>query len=145
MEGENVAVLPSHSWKIVESRAAELLDVTERHGVDAARAWLDDLGVEWWLPTRSPTPGGRVSYPERIDLMDQDVARERIDELVQRMSPLSDGRRRIRFTKKGRSADPTAALHALAVDDYEVAIMRNAETGRTWFEARFVWPHRPSA
>ncbi|WP_170917185.1 hypothetical protein, partial [Pseudonocardia sp. Ae505_Ps2] len=52
LEGENVAVLPSHSWKIVESRAAELLDVTERHGVDAARAWLDDLGVEWWLPTR---------------------------------------------------------------------------------------------
>ncbi|OLM08224.1 hypothetical protein Ae505Ps2_6284 [Pseudonocardia sp. Ae505_Ps2] len=86
-----------------------------------------------------------MSYPERTDLMDQDVARERIDELVQRMSPLSDGRRRIRFTKKGRGADPTAALHALAVDDYEVAIMRNAETGRTWFEARFVWPPRPSA
>lgn len=52
LDGENVAVLPRETWPVVEPRAAELLDVTERHGVDAARAWLDDLGVEWWLPTR---------------------------------------------------------------------------------------------
>ncbi|OLM28452.1 hypothetical protein Ae717Ps2_6348 [Pseudonocardia sp. Ae717_Ps2] len=52
LEGENVAVLPSHSWKIVESRAAELLDVTERHGVDAAELGSTTFGVEWWLPTR---------------------------------------------------------------------------------------------
>ncbi|WP_143510859.1 protein rep [Pseudonocardia sp. Ae717_Ps2] len=51
LEGEPVAVIPPHSWKIVEPRAAELLHITERAGDDAARAWLDDLGVEWWLPT----------------------------------------------------------------------------------------------
>ncbi|OLM08244.1 protein rep [Pseudonocardia sp. Ae505_Ps2] len=51
LEGEPVAVIPPHSWKIVEPRAAELLHITERDGADAARVWLDDLGVEWWLPT----------------------------------------------------------------------------------------------
>lgn len=51
LEGEDVAVIPTHSWKIVEPRAAELLDVTERHGAYGARLWLDDVGIEWWLPT----------------------------------------------------------------------------------------------
>lgn len=52
LEGEDVAVLPRETWRQVEPRAAELLDVSERHGAAAARAWLDDFGVEWWLPTR---------------------------------------------------------------------------------------------
>ncbi|OLL69939.1 hypothetical protein Ae263Ps1_6407c [Pseudonocardia sp. Ae263_Ps1] len=51
LQGDDVAVLPRETWYVVEPRAAELIDVTERHGVDAARSWLDDLGVEWWLPT----------------------------------------------------------------------------------------------
>lgn len=52
LDGEDVAVIPSQSWRVVEPRATELLSVTERGGPDAARRWLDDLGVEWWRPTR---------------------------------------------------------------------------------------------
>lgn len=52
LEGEDVAVLPSETWRVVEPRATELLAVTERQGPNAARAWLDQLGVEWWRPTR---------------------------------------------------------------------------------------------
>lgn len=52
LQGEEVAVLPTDSWKVVEPRATELLAITERHGNEAARSWLDDLGVVWWRPTR---------------------------------------------------------------------------------------------
>lgn len=51
LEGEDVAVIPVHSWRRVEPRAGELLAVCERDGPDAARAWLDALGVDWWRPT----------------------------------------------------------------------------------------------
>ncbi|WP_075334801.1 hypothetical protein [Pseudonocardia sp. Ae717_Ps2] len=65
LEGEPVAVIPPHSWKIVEPRAAELLHITERAGDDAARAWLDDLGVEWWLPTGLTDTRRPASHPAR--------------------------------------------------------------------------------
>lgn len=52
LEGEDVAVLPSESWRAIEYRAAELVSVTEREGPAGAHAWLDALGVEWWRPTR---------------------------------------------------------------------------------------------
>ena len=51
LQGEDVAVIPIESWPAVEPRAPELLAVAERQGPDAARAWLDALGVRWWLPT----------------------------------------------------------------------------------------------
>ncbi len=52
LQGEDVAVIPRESWRTVEPRAAELLSVTERLGAPGARSWLDELGVEWWRPTR---------------------------------------------------------------------------------------------
>lgn len=51
LDGEDVAVLPRETWEVVEPRATELLAVTERGGADAARRWLDALGVQWWHPT----------------------------------------------------------------------------------------------
>lgn len=51
LQGEPVAVLPRESWRAVEPRATELLSITERHGPDAARRWLDQHGIEWWMPT----------------------------------------------------------------------------------------------
>jgi hypothetical protein len=51
LEGTDVAVLPYESWRAVESRAPELLSITERLGADAARRWLDERGIEWWEPT----------------------------------------------------------------------------------------------
>ena len=52
LQGEDVAVIPSESWRVVEPRATDLLSVTETGGPAAAREWLDALGVEWWEPTR---------------------------------------------------------------------------------------------
>lgn len=52
LEGEDVAVLPRETWRVVEPRAGELLSVTERLGPSGARDWLDQMGVEWWMPTR---------------------------------------------------------------------------------------------
>ncbi|MGE3795806.1 MAG: protein rep [Dehalococcoidia bacterium] len=52
LEGEDVAVLPRESWKALEPRAVDLLSVTEVGGKEAARAWLDAQGIEWWRPTR---------------------------------------------------------------------------------------------
>ena len=51
LDGENVAVIARESWPAVEPRATELMSVAERHGPDAARAWLTALGVLWWMPT----------------------------------------------------------------------------------------------
>ena len=51
LDGQDVAVIPRESWRVVEPRAAELLSATERHGPDGGRGWLDELGVEWWRPT----------------------------------------------------------------------------------------------
>jgi len=66
LQGEDVAIIPAHSWDEVESRATELLSVCERQGPDGARAWLDEHRIEWWRPTglsghfRRPSrsPGG---------------------------------------------------------------------------------------
>jgi hypothetical protein len=52
LDGEDVAVIPSESWRVVEPRATELLSATELHGLAGGRRWLDELGVEWWRPTR---------------------------------------------------------------------------------------------
>lgn len=49
--GEDVAILPRETWKVVEPRATELLAVTERQGAAGAHRWLDELGVQWWRPT----------------------------------------------------------------------------------------------
>lgn len=76
LEGEDVAVLPSDSWRTVEPRATELLSVTEREGPDGARRWLDQLGVEWWRPSgltktdrRGERRGGATRDEAREDLL----------------------------------------------------------------------------
>ena len=51
LQGEDVAILPAESWRMVEPRATELLSVCERQGPDGARAWLDAHGIQWWRPT----------------------------------------------------------------------------------------------
>jgi hypothetical protein len=51
LDGEEVAIMPAESWRMVEPRATELLSVCERQGPDGARAWLDGHGIEWWRPT----------------------------------------------------------------------------------------------
>lgn len=52
LDGEDVAVIPRESWRRVEPRAADLLAATEWGGADGGRRWLDDLGVQWWRPTK---------------------------------------------------------------------------------------------
>lgn len=66
LEGEDVAVLPSESWRVVEPHAAELLAVTERGAAAAARAWLDERGITWWHPTRV-TDARRSGAPPGVD------------------------------------------------------------------------------
>jgi len=48
----DVAVLRRETWAAVEPHAAVLLSVTEREGAEGARRWLDDHGLEWWMPNR---------------------------------------------------------------------------------------------
>ena len=43
------------------TRAAELLGVTERGGIEAAHRWLDALGVHWLRPTGLTEHFGRTS------------------------------------------------------------------------------------
>lgn len=64
LEGQDVAVIPSESWRRVEPRAAELLAVAERQGAEAACAWLDALGVRWWRPTALTEHLGRRHDPQ---------------------------------------------------------------------------------
>ncbi len=51
LDGEDVAVIPRESWRAVQPRAVELLSVTESDGPEAARRWLDSLGIKWYRPT----------------------------------------------------------------------------------------------
>jgi hypothetical protein len=67
LQGEDVAVVPAESWRVVEPRATDLLSVTETGGPAAARAWLDDLGVEWWAPTGLTHHLHRVEHPQRTE------------------------------------------------------------------------------
>lgn len=66
LEGEDVAVIPPESWRVVEPRATELLSVTEREGPDGARRWLDALDVEWWRPTRLSETRRRGDRPGQV-------------------------------------------------------------------------------
>ena len=67
LQGEDVAVIPSESWRVVEPCATDLLSATETGGPAAARAWLDDLGVEWWAPTGLTHHLRRVEHPQRTE------------------------------------------------------------------------------
>jgi hypothetical protein len=65
LQGEDVAVLPRESWRILgPARECELLSVTEQHGPEGARRWLDEHGIPWRRPNgltetrrRGETPG----------------------------------------------------------------------------------------
>jgi len=61
LDGQDVAVIPRESWRAVEPRAAELLGVTERGGIEAAHRWLDALGIHWLRPTGLTEHFGRSS------------------------------------------------------------------------------------
>lgn len=60
LEGEGVAVIANQSWPKVEPHAHELMAVGERHGPDAARRWLTERGVVWWMPTGLTEHYGRL-------------------------------------------------------------------------------------
>jgi hypothetical protein len=63
LQGDDVAVIPSESWRVVEPRAVELLAVTETHGPEGAYGWLDALGVTWWRAHALSDPRRRGESP----------------------------------------------------------------------------------
>ena len=65
LDGEDVAVLAAESWRAVESRAVELLSVTETASPDGARRWLDDRGIVWLRPHTLTHHLQRIERPAR--------------------------------------------------------------------------------
>ena len=51
IDGETVAVLPRQSYERIEPKVASLLATAEHGGREAAQAWLNDAGIEWYRPT----------------------------------------------------------------------------------------------
>ncbi len=63
--GQNVLIIPRDSWQRTYVQLADLLDMTELHGVDGAKRWLRSRGLTFLVPGGTPgRPPDKLSGEE---------------------------------------------------------------------------------